>query len=197
MPRKPASPPPRKRRSTTQAKRNTGRSLPGWLWLVTGVAVGVFAFWIYHLDQQGSEEPAEEPKTAEPAPPAAEPEPEPERRFRFRELLLEDEVAVPDQTLPPRRRDDPAAPQPAPTVEEGYIYVLQAGSFRSHDDADGLRATLTLLGLEARIHSVDLDDGTRWHRVRVGPFDDTEELQRAHSRLEENNIQPLLLRQRG
>ena len=188
-----------RRRTTTQAKRKSGTGQPGWLWLLTGAAVAGFAVLIFNLHQQRGEPPAEPPADDETpvAQPEPEPEPEPQRRFRFRELLLEDEVTVPEEALPPRQREDSAATQPAPTVEEGYDYVLQAGSFRSYDDADGLRAALTLLGFDTMIHTVELDDGGQWHRVRVGPFSDTEDLQRAHSRLEENNIQPLLLQQRG
>jgi len=46
---------------------------------------------------------------------------------------------------------------------------LQAGSFQSASDADNQKARLALLGAEARIQQVMLQDKV-WYRVRIGPY---------------------------
>ena len=46
---------------------------------------------------------------------------------------------------------------------------LQTGSFQSAADADSHKARLALLGAEASIQQVMLQDKV-WYRVRIGPF---------------------------
>lgn len=186
-----------------QAKKRSDSGLPAWLWMVTGAALFGFAVLIVQLHLARDEGETEAPVVEEQPEPDAEEAPADEEaamRYEFHELLREDEVHVPDDAPEPRRRSAEAeeeALEPAPTVEPDESYLLQAGSFRNHDDADGMRASLTLLGLRAEIHTVELDDGEEWHRVRVGPFDDPDAIERARSRLIDADIQPLLLRQRG
>lgn len=181
-----------------QARRRGDSGLPPWLWMFTGAAVAGFAVLIVYLHLQRESAP-EEPRVAEE--PATEDEEAPDdeaaMRYEFHELLREDEVHVPDEPPAPRGETAEEDLEPAPTIEPDERYVLQAGSFRNYDDADGMRATLTLLGLRAEIHTVELDDGEQWHRVRVGPFDDGERLERARNRLIDAEIEPLLLRERG
>lgn len=56
---------------------------------------------------------------------------------------------------------------PAATLKQP-IY-LQAGSFQSVADADNQKARLALMGVEARIQQVMLQDKV-WYRVRLGPY---------------------------
>ncbi|MBK1734195.1 hypothetical protein CKO15_02630 [Halorhodospira abdelmalekii] len=212
-----------RRGATTTARARGGGdstlpSVPGWLWLLGGGLVGVATFFVLqNMHGEGAERGPAEPREVSLAPPAeeasteraqaAEANDEPdtaeesrERSYDFYELLMQDEVVIPEDEPPPSaprtpRRDETASR--APTVEAGYDYLLQAGSFRSAEDADRLRAMLTLTGLPAQIHTVELDDGQRWHRVRVGPFNEAEEIEQARGRMKENNIEPLLLRQGG
>ncbi len=65
--------------------------------------------------------------------------------------------------------------------------MLQVGSFQSPADADSLKARLALLGLEARIQTAELNNGT-WHRVQLGPFASNTKLSRAKNLLIENKI---------
>jgi len=57
----------------------------------------------------------------------------------------------------------------AETGVDGFTYYVQAGAFRSLDDAHAQRARLAMLGIEARV-SERLQSGQVFHRVRVGPF---------------------------
>jgi cell division protein FtsN len=74
-----------------------------------------------------------------------------------------------------------------------YRWILQAGSFQEPDDADELRASLLLLGLDASTTEVEVT-GETWHRVIVGPFDTELERNRAQDRLAQAEISALPLR---
>lgn len=66
---------------------------------------------------------------------------------------------------------------------------LQAGAYKAPDDADNMKAKLALLGLEAKLSTVERD-GTTLYRVRVGPYARADDLGRVRQRLTENGIQP-------
>ena len=76
---------------------------------------------------------------------------------------------------------------------ENYAYLLQAGSFRSREDADRLRAQLILRGLEVFVKEVEQASGI-WHRVMVGPLDSELLLNRTRNSLAEANIETIKLR---
>ena len=82
--------------------------------------------------------------------------------------------------------------EPKAIVEPG-LYVLQAGSFTRHADADRRRAELALHGIESQIQRVMIDDKT-YHRVRIGPTDDLDELNLLRSRLRAAQIDVLRIR---
>ena len=88
--------------------------------------------------------------------------------------------------------DIAADTQPTAVVEPGR-YVLQAGSFSTYKDADRRRAELALNGIESRIQRVMIDDAT-YHRVRIGPISDLDELNMMRSRLRAANIDVLRIR---
>ena len=91
----------------------------------------------------------------------------------------------------------PEPPKPVVSaVSTGGTYVLQVGSFRSSDDAERRRATLALLGLEARVQTVTIDGEATWHRVQVGPYDQLGALNDAKVRLRENDIESMALKVR-
>ena len=74
-------------------------------------------------------------------------------------------------------------------------YILQAGSFQRLEEADSLKASLALLGVEANIQTVTVDRNT-WHRVRVGPYDNLAKLKRVRGRLTRNQIDTVTLQER-
>ncbi len=85
----------------------------------------------------------------------------------------------------------PDASEPAAATH----YSLQAGAFQNAADADNLKAQLALLGLEATIQTSDLAGKGIFHRVRVGPFNSMDEVDRARSLLAQNNIPATLVRE--
>lgn len=62
-------------------------------------------------------------------------------------------------------------------------YWLQAGAFASASDAENLKARLALSGWEAAVQAVSLPDKTVRYRVRLGPYDNTDELGRVKTEL--------------
>ncbi|MCS0596464.1 SPOR domain-containing protein [Massilia agri] len=90
----------------------------------------------------------------------------------------------------------PAAPAPAAApagAGDGYIYYLQAGAFREMSDAENTRAKLALLGFEAAISDRSTDGGVL-HRVRVGPYNQVEAMNKARAKLLDSGIDVAIVR---
>lgn len=92
------------------------------------------------------------------------------------------------------KTDPKAAPPPPeltakidPATVDSTRYLLQAGAFRTADDADAMRARLALLGLDARVSPTD-QGGTTLYRVRLGPYGEIEDINRIRKDLAENGI---------
>jgi cell division protein FtsN len=96
------------------------------------------------------------------------------------------------EILPGKRE---AMPETASAVEKApdRIY-LQAGAFQNSADADNLKARLALAGFESQIQTAHLPNHKVWHRVRLGPYVQSEEAQRVQSALKDNQIQATLIR---
>lgn len=75
-------------------------------------------------------------------------------------------------------------------AQDNYSYLLQAGSFKSKDDANRMRAELILRGHEVNIKEIEYQDQA-WHRVIVGPFDTELLMTRARNDLAEANIESI------
>lgn len=172
-------------------KTASGPPVPGWLWLVIGLLIGLSVAAYFYL--QGR--PASAPVPAAPVEkksPAAKTNDKDEQatkpRFDFYTILPEMEVVVPD--APKGGRSSSSTDKPA-------VYLLQVGSFRAYPEADSLKAQLALLGVESRIETVSGADNDTWHRVRVGPYTDPREVNKIRTRLLNNNINAILLQIKG
>ena len=64
-----------------------------------------------------------------------------------------------------------------------FIYFVQAGAFRTADDAESQRAKLSLMGVEAKVTERE-QSGRTVFRVRAGPFERKEDADRMKERLE-------------
>jgi cell division protein FtsN len=80
---------------------------------------------------------------------------------------------------------------PGPAQQE-FNYLVQSGSFRSQEDAERQRAQIAFQGLRANIQRIDLDSGSVWYRVNVGPFTSRSQMNSAIDKLVSLNIQPLV-----
>ena len=138
------------------------------------LAVGV-ALWVTGNNPFRASTPAT------PTAPAAPDTPEAAPSFDFYKVLPNDAPAE----LPPSAK--PAEPVPR--------YYLQAGAFHSASDADNLKAQLALLGVAAVIQTREVPDKGVLHRVRVGPFNAMDEINRTRSLLVQNNIPTTLVKE--
>jgi cell division protein FtsN len=97
-------------------------------------------------------------------------------------------ASAPSVALPPSTTS-------APNPEEKIAYLLQAGAFRSQDDADMMKAKLAMMGLEARILTAEVK-GETLYRVRVGPYSIEQDAAKARAKLADNGIEATVVRQR-
>ena len=192
------------RRKTKYRKKRPARpqedEYPGWMWMIFGLAIGLsVAFAIYMKDREPSiamrpatPQPASMAGTMDQAQDAAE-QPAPvaeetaKQRFDFYDMLPNFEVIIPEQEA-----DVSQDANAEPVVQPG-IYVLQAGSFAKYTDADRRRAQIALQGITSRIQKVTIDDKT-YHRVRIGPLDDLDQLNRIRNQLRRAQIDVLRIR---
>jgi cell division protein FtsN len=112
----------------------------------------------------------------------------PDRRFEFYDILPQYEVVVPEV----ESVVGAGAARVKPIQEPGS-YVLQAGSFGAAADADKVKASIALLGVESRIQRVTIDDAV-FHRVRIGPIRDLDELNRVRKRLHDAHIDAVVMK---
>ncbi|MBT8137100.1 MAG: SPOR domain-containing protein [Gammaproteobacteria bacterium] len=166
---------------------------PGWVWGLGGLAVGLAVALAVHLQDRRQMRPAAPVANTSAIPSSASEaamaeEEEPASRFDFYEMLKNFEVVIPETESTVSKTGN----NPAPVAKAG-IYVLQAGSFQAFEDADRMKARLALQGLQSQIQRVTIDD-KRWHRVRLGPFTDLDELQTTRRQLREADVEVLVLR---
>lgn len=180
-------------------RRNRRRSSAG---LPRGFAMGIVLLvctglvaWYFRaaLDaaftpQEGAPSVEQKPagKDGKPAPAKEAPPPaEATDRFEFYDMLPDAEVEVTEQP----KASGPGGPPP---VSVPGTYVVQAGAFPNFAEADKVKARLALLGVVSEIQTADAN-GTTFHRVRIGPIDDLNELNRLRARLRQNGIEYLVI----
>ena len=74
-----------------------------------------------------------------------------------------------------------------------FSYFIQAGAFRTPEDAEQQRARLSLLGVTARVSERE-QAGRTVYRVRLGPFDKKDDADKVKDRLDSNSIETALVR---
>lgn len=104
-------------------------------------------------------------------------------RFEFYKILTDKENASPKTSAPKTTQKETAKPS-----AQGASYFLQAGSFSNAGEADKLKARLALIGMEASVHTADVPGKGMYYRVRLGPFRNADELNRANNVLKQNGI---------
>ncbi|MDS1139846.1 SPOR domain-containing protein [Pusillimonas sp. SM2304] len=85
------------------------------------------------------------------------------------------------------------ASKPAAAANTQTTYYLQAGAFRSEDDAEAVKARILLLGLPVVVQKAQ-SNGNTINRVRVGPFKGIDEMNRSRARLGEEKIESSVVR---
>ena len=80
----------------------------------------------------------------------------------------------------------------APSASDPFIYFVQAGAFRTTEEAEAQRAKLAFLGLDAKLSERD-QGGRSVFRVRVGPVDKAE-AEKVRNKLENAYIESAMVR---
>ncbi|MBA2778101.1 SPOR domain-containing protein [Billgrantia kenyensis] len=146
-------------------------------------------FEFYTLLPEEVVAPREVASTASPPEPTVDVPPPVEPQAASEPAPAEDPIA---QVISANLRDEVSA-TPANETDSpaGTRYMLQAASFRQPEDAEQLQQRLRNLSLVAQVSQVQSADGQTWHRVMVGPYEDTRELNRAEDLMTTQGITPL------
>ena len=193
-----------------RSKPENSRSLPGWLWMLTGLGIGLFVALLVYINSntaadhktdlstslnklfdEGIKATQEASKKTKEKVTKAIKETRP--KFDFYTILPELEVAIPEEEL--LEKQQTAKKHPTKKTES-IRYTLQAGSFRNPAQADRLKAELALQGIVANIQPVKINDHDTWYRVRIGPMHDIATLNRTRKRLRENNIASIVVKEK-
>jgi cell division protein FtsN len=106
--------------------------------------------------------------------------------YAFYERLPNFEVVVPEKERTTRVDSGAKVVQPG-------TYFLQVGSYRDAAEAERIRAQLGRLNIAASVQRVAVDNDV-WHRVRVGPIRNLEELNRMRAQLKTADLNSLVVR---
>ena len=140
-----------------------------------------------------SKEPREVASPTQPASPAPAPAPAQQPKAPPPDALQELIGTLKDKPAPKTPAAAPAPQAKTDAAGDKWIYYLQAGAFHDMADAESTRGKLALLGFEAAISDRSTDAGVL-HRVRVGPFNQLEAMNRARTKLSENGIDVAVVR---
>ncbi|MCG8049191.1 MAG: SPOR domain-containing protein [Candidatus Thiodiazotropha endolucinida] len=164
-----------------------------------GIVIGAFLMGLAWLKLGPGLSSNGVPGVPSPRPEAAKQEPRnaPKPTFEFYTILPEMEVVIPDEEIVTPDDDTPAKPpsdRSAAPDQAQHSYVLQMGSFRKHQDADRLKAKLALIGIEAEIQKVSINNRDTYHRVRSGPYHSQTRLNADRYLAKENSINSLVIK---
>jgi cell division protein FtsN len=87
----------------------------------------------------------------------------------------------------------PAATAATAAAGDPFNYFVQAGAFRTPEDAEQQRIKLSLMGLPARVSERE-QSGRIVYRVRLGPFDKKDDAEKVKVRLDTGGLEATLVR---
>ncbi|MGO9513824.1 MAG: SPOR domain-containing protein [Steroidobacteraceae bacterium] len=181
-----------------KAKHKAGGGFSGWVGLVCGLCVGLAVAAVVYIKDHRPDAPlartakADKKKSRSDTPPdtdgadsgTAE---DSAKSYAFYDMLPKFEVVVPE-----KEKDVRPDIRAVPETRRG-TYVLQAGSYKNFADADRIRAQLALQGIESKVQKVSVDSDT-WHRIRIGPISNLNELNRLRGILRKADVDVLVIR---
>jgi cell division protein FtsN len=104
------------------------------------------------------------------------------------------EKTAPADTKTTKAAESKPADAKAGDAKAADRFWLQAGSFSTPPDAENLRARLALAGWEATVQEGSLPDKSIRYRVRLGPYDNSDELGRMKSELAKRGFDAAVIR---
>jgi len=192
----------RKPRRSSRSKQH--KDYPGWVWMTFGLAIGLSVAFAVHvknrkpvatvarveqgvpatksaIDNNSGTAAGTDTKTETSAGDA------PKERFEFYKMLPAFEMVISDEEPGSNGDGEPKA------IEEPGVYMLQAGSFSTYNDANRRIAELALQGIESRAQRARVNNRD-YYRVYIGPIDDLDELNMTRSRLRAAKIDVMRIR---
>lgn len=187
-----------KTRRTPARRKSRGGTLIGlFIGLVLGIVGAAAVVWYINKmpvpfkPQQPVDNGRAVAPQGGPAPLPGKPgDPVPEKRFQFYDILPGKAEAKVDPAAVPAK---PEVKEVKEAAKEGgkeavkEAIFLQAGSFQNAGDADNQKARLALIGMEASVQQVMVQDKT-WFRVRLGPFAKIDEVNKVRAELARQGI---------
>jgi cell division protein FtsN len=110
-------------------------------------------------------------------------------KFDFYKILPGQEETVSEKEF--RERSRTARSQQEVSKD---VYFIQAGSFQNPAEADNQKARLAILGYESTVEPANLPDKGTWYRVRLGPYNKVEEINKVRQALAQNGIEASLVK---
>lgn len=110
-----------------------------------------------------------------------------ENRFDFYTILPGSESKVSKEEEIKIKED---VPEPAVLTS----YFLQVGAFQTGEEADNMKAKLALQGFEAIVQTATIPDKGVWHRVRVGPLSNLDQINKTKNDLVKNGFKADLIK---
>lgn len=183
-------------------KSSPSRFLPFFLGALLGSGITTLALYLNRpappLPQPATPSKAEvapapcpEPQTAEAT------QPRDAKDFNFYGVLEQapvppvrpdlEQVPLPPNAVPPGVSAT-AQPQEKPTPTEAVPQYLQIASFKTAADADALKARIALAGITVEVIATELADKGTYYRVRIGPFSNRAEADKARGQLSQAGI---------
>lgn len=104
--------------------------------------------------------------------------------YTFYSKLKDFEVLIPENTGYESQRE----------LEKDYFYLIQAGSFKTGEQAERRLVELKLLALDPKVSSAVNSSGNRWYRVRLGPFKSRREMAAVRNTIISNGIEAMVMR---
>ena len=205
---------PRKSRSSGNRKKSGGGTLIGlFLGLVIGVVAAAGVVWYINKSPTPFADKGQRPPTAIPADgnggsapaplalpgkpgdtvPAPTATDDGKPRFDFYKILPGNADAIPDPASadPNQSAQKQSDAEKEKQAKEGALkepVYLQTGSFQNAADADNQKAKLALMGAEASVQQVMLQDKV-WYRVRLGPFKKQDEVNSMRAELSSQGLE--------
>ena len=201
---------PRKRSNASRRTSGGGTLIGLFVGLVIGVLAAAGVVWYIHktpvpfsnrMQPPAPSAPQQQQQTGTPQTPLALPgkpgdpipQPSDKPRFDFYKILPGNSEAIPDpkpadgKSVEPKQAEGTKGKDGTETALKEPVY-LQTGSFQNAGDADNQKAKLAMMGAEATIQQVMLQDKV-WYRVRLGPFRKIEDVNAMRAELARQGIE--------
>lgn len=184
-------------------RRSRKSSTPGWAWLSLGLAIGLFAGFLFYLSyrpvttqhtvlkQFDSASKQVDNRASKHSQKRGKP------KFDFYSLLPKLHVEVPKPSSRQETKNNknkPATSHASPQkVTSPGKYLLQVASFGTQGQANVLKAKLAFQGIVASVAPTKVKHYT-WYRVQVGPFNNLNRLNEMIAKLAKQHLKPLVIK---